>query len=89
VGIHKEPLELKNMDTPICKVLILFYRMLGGNIVFYSKLQAIETKEKRRKMKWEKVNEVEVYARDDATQSKGVGGKGDIDMVQECQTSMH
>jgi hypothetical protein len=40
-------------------------------------------------MKWEKVSEVEVYARDDATQSKGVGGKWGIDMVQECQTSMH
>jgi hypothetical protein len=40
-------------------------------------------------MKWEKVNEVEVYARDDVTQSKGLGGKRGIDIVQECQTSMH
>ena len=89
MGIHKEPLELKNMDASTCKVIILFYTMHGGNVVFCSKLQAIETKEKRRKMKWEKVNEVEVYTRDDVTQSKGVGGKRGIDMVQECQTSMH
>jgi hypothetical protein len=33
-------------------------------------------------MKWEKVNEVDVYARHDATQSKG-WGKRSINMVQE------
>jgi hypothetical protein len=36
-------------------------------------------------MKWEKVNEVEVYTRDYATQSKGVGGKRGIDMVQNSK----
>jgi hypothetical protein len=71
--------------------LVLLW-LLSGNVAFSVltpccfKLQAIETKAKRRKRKWEKVNEVDVQESIDATQSKG-GDEKSIDMVQGCNVS--